>query len=593
MRYLGLVLGQLLSEELYDIKFADTYTSLQCEGLMRCLKKHLSRRLREASFDTDDARLSLVVAEVLSTFFKKYAGGGLNAFDAANPWAIDGLIMDFNFADHDARRATAVLQADSSTFLEKDLFSLEAKTISVKLSILLRLKTAMGLVFEPQLLADFESGQRAMDPESFFDDDITFEERVKPLDIFERVRSLRFYQRGLQAVESRRWADAVTSFSKGVVVLEGALLSSPMDLFFLGLMAELCAQLWYSKKTLSEELAHTSTTSEQLGTLAREKNLAAQFLDRAKTMFAELLPRGQNSQNIFLLRSHGRMLSRLSLLDEAEDSYLRVLETCQAKDFGLDERTLIDLETILVRKGDEMTARRLREQAASLVEFREASQTPEPPSPQEPLQSTLEDSLSVIPQQRSKVTAKLPLGGKKKFGLGDRKANSERKAEKKEASLGKNWGAKIINRLEKIGDYDMTQSLSAAPLRNSNESVSRPKTPPKTPPRSPRSRSAGEKGGEGGAHHRSESMMGSGRRTPRLNSNPSDSSQDLSHSAPSIRQREPVLRLNDHCEWFDGDEWIMGKVVGCSGPYRDVKILELGTVQQRVSLQELRPLTDQ
>jgi hypothetical protein len=364
MRYIGLVYRKLVSSEFYSGDHYWLYSSIQLEALVRAAKISLRKKLRDVAkeaingYENNALQLSIVVG-FLNSFFR--TSGSLQSWIDRHPFVLDDLVDHFSFTQRHARNAVEALRIVDTT----------VQSSSFKLTLIARLSHVAGIVFVSRALDDLRSGKRSFDHLSLFEEsEVRFVERLKMLDISERVVALSCYLRGLETkvaplaapLEKESSAPKVSSmslasekFEEAFVVLSEALSAHPQDEFFRALMGEICSQLW------------------QCCSGDKDKKAGNKYKTMAEGKFVHLLE--EKKATIFVYRCYGAFLLECNRLHDAEDVLLRGLEQCERLSLPLDVDALVELETVLQRKGTtdaEDLASELREVANQMVKFRES-----------------------------------------------------------------------------------------------------------------------------------------------------------------------------------------------------------------------------
>ena len=366
MRYLGVVYSQLVSEELFLKSKENLYKQIKVEALMRVLKGHLRMRLRNASMQTasredSESRILSEVSLVLNGFFAHSSSP--DQWNRTNAFVFENLQRDFNFTESHAKKAIF-------TILSMDTVDTVGATgtrtkVSTKFAVLKKLNEVMGLGIDANVMTELQSavknqgvkGRSFHKAKVFWDFDFTFQEKVKHLDIVERVRGLAEYLRGRQ-----NQSDAFECYIRAFGILAKALETSPNDAWLNLLMADLCRSIWEISKFRSKE------TPEQL--TSSNLKVASLFEQRALRYYQQSTDSDNHSHNA--QRNFGIFLSKIGKLQEAEDHLLKSLELAEELGVALDESALLELVYVLEEQGKKELASQLKNQAKSWIKFHDS-----------------------------------------------------------------------------------------------------------------------------------------------------------------------------------------------------------------------------
>ena len=315
MRYLGLVYEQIRSPAMYKPTNHNLYLLLQVEALVRVIKAEVRSKMRNYEGQSESGLRAQAVA-TLNAFF----GGGTKDFEKwkkRNPFAVATMVKRFSFAESMAEsvcegffRSREVLEETSSTGV---------KTASLtRHAVLVRLNTVMGLGLDQSLLEELKrlhstEGRSFSHDSVFQDDDFHFVERVKNLDIVERVVGIRHYLAGVALVAEKSMGAALEKFIQAHRTLVQALEANPSDVFLCMLAGDVCHQIFEIKSDASQKQF---------------------FLDSCESFYRQAVATDRSSQQAQVRLGVMLARHRPKLSDEAEDHLLRSIE-CRIFSFSI------------------------------------------------------------------------------------------------------------------------------------------------------------------------------------------------------------------------------------------------------------------
>ena len=438
MRYLGIVYEEIVGPGLFQMSQINLYRQLQVEGLMRVFKAHLRMSLRNASMQTSskedsESRILDETCRVLNGLFAK--ANGYDHWNQINGFVFESLQRDFNFTKSHAKKAI-------ETFLSQDRMHTVGATgmktkVSVKFAVLKRLDEVVGLGIDARVMNELQSddklqvkGRSFSRSKVFWDFDFNFQEKVKHLDILERVRGLSEYLRGKQ-----HRTDAFECFIRAFGILAKVLEASPSDAWLNLLMADLCRSIWEvsdgnPKDSIDVQLASSNS------------QVAALFKQRALSYYQQSLDSDGNSHNA--QRNFGMFLSKIGRLEEAEDCLVKSLELAGDLGLAIDGTTLLELVHVLEALDKKELAAQLKRQSRSWIN--ESSRVRE-----------------VVPERESDVDA-IRLSSSAS-GIYDERSSSAAAKKDKGIAL-----RKLKNKIASAGTSILTRPRGSGSIRSSESS---------------------------------------------------------------------------------------------------------------------------
>ena len=288
MRYLGLVYRRMLQEALPPSQMRVMYV-LIVDALARSMKRRMRQVMRQQRLDLCSNELNMLFI----------------TFQRADQWLVDcafvleSLQEDFHFEEAQAREAVTAFH----------------RSTQIKFRVLVALSASTGLGILASVMNDLASADglcngRAFDTTAFIfeESDLFFAERVKPLDIVDRVVALNLYTKGLKNKD--RYSVAVQYFLRALGLVKGAVASNPLDCSLIMLQADICHELWEIMRFRKEDV--------DAGELSRLFSAMADKLYRRalslKPVKVQLLARRNYAK--FLLRSN-RLFESERIIKEA------------------------------------------------------------------------------------------------------------------------------------------------------------------------------------------------------------------------------------------------------------------------------------